>query len=89
MARRLVVKKITAGHLVHGKFVPNRKQNAKLPKLGSGKRFEACVKAVSARGGAYDPQAVCAGAGMRKYGKRKMAKLARAGKKRAAKRRSR
>jgi hypothetical protein len=143
MARssRLVVKKITPGHLVAGRFVPNRsknlfgfgkkragymvldrdgypvhtgrdlpkrealevakearrhgervrlvKSNPPLPKLGSGKRFEACVKAVSARGGAYDPDAVCASRGIRKYGKKKMAKLARAGKKRAARRRSR
>jgi hypothetical protein len=53
-------------------------------KLGSGTRFAKCVKAVAEKGGAYDPNAVCASAGRRKYGPRKMAAMAKAGRKRAA-----
>ena len=56
-------------------------------KLGSGGRFAKCVKSVEARGGAYDPNAVCAAAGRKKYGAKKMASMARAGKKRATKKR--
>lgn len=63
-----------------GRFYP--KKNQKMPKLGSGKRFERCVEEVTARGGAYDPKAVCAARGIAKYGKKRMLKLARAGKKR-------
>jgi len=46
-------------------------------------RFEQCVSDVTARGGAYDPAAVCASAGRKKYGKKKFQAMARAGKKRA------
>jgi hypothetical protein len=60
------------------------KQN---PKLGTGERFVQCVQEVTARGGARDPRAVCAKAGRAKYGKRRFQKLARAGKRRAARRR--
>jgi hypothetical protein len=49
-----------------------------------GQRFARCVAAVKARGGAYDPAAVCAAAGRRKYGKREMAQRAAAGRKRAS-----
>ena len=52
-------------------------------KLGSGTRFARCVKAVAEKGGAYDPKAVCASAGRKKFGAKKMASMARAGKKRA------
>jgi len=55
-------------------------------KLGSGGRFAKCVKSVEARGGAYDPFAVCAAAGRRKYGKKKFQAMAKAGKRRKAKR---
>jgi len=51
-------------------------------KLGSGGRFAKCVKSVEARGGAYDPNAVCAVAGMRKYGKKRMQKMAQKGRRR-------
>jgi hypothetical protein len=51
-------------------------------KLGSGTRFARCVKAVAEKGGAYDPKAVCASAGRKKYGARKMASMAKAGRKR-------
>ena len=48
-----------------------------------GSAFKRCVAAVSAKGGAYDPRAVCAAAGRRKYGAKKYAALAKAGRKRA------
>lgn len=75
----LRVKKVEFGTFKGGKFRKNPRQ-PKMPKLGSGKRFERCVAEVTARGGAYDPQAVCAARGIRKYGKKRMLKLARKGK---------
>ena len=51
-------------------------------KLGSGTRFARCVQAVAEKGGAYDPKAVCASAGRKKYGAKKMASMAKAGRKR-------
>lgn len=56
---------------------------AKKPKLGSGKRF-AAIEAKAAAGGARDPAAVAAAAGIKKYGVAKMAKMAAAGRKRKA-----
>lgn len=53
-------------------------------KLGSGSRFKAVEKA-AAKSGAVNPAAVAAKAGMEKYGKKKMEKMAEAGKKRAKK----
>jgi hypothetical protein len=50
-------------------------------KLGSGKRF-AAVEKKAAASGAENPAAVAAAAGMKKYGKEKMEKMAQAGKKR-------
>jgi len=55
-------------------------------KLGTGSRFAACVRDMKSKGSAYDPYAVCASAGRRKYGKRKMAKWAAKGLRRAIKR---
>lgn len=49
-------------------------------KLGSGARFKAVEKA-AAKSGAANPAAVAAKAGMKKYGKEKMEKMAQAGKK--------
>lgn len=49
--------------------------------------FDRCVESVAARGGAADPRAVCATAGVRKYGQAEMTRRAIAGKKRAARRR--
>jgi hypothetical protein len=46
-------------------------------------RFEKCVESVEAEGGAYDPAAVCASAGRKKYGKAKFQKMAEAGKRKA------
>lgn len=48
-------------------------------KLGSGKRFKAVEKSAE-KSGASDPAAVAAKAGMKKYGKMKMEKMAKAGK---------
>ena len=55
----------------------------KKAKLGSGKRFEAIEKSAAASG-ADNPAAVAAAAGIKKYGKAKMALLAKKGKARAA-----
>jgi hypothetical protein len=54
---------------------------AKKAKLGSGKRF-AAVEREAAASGARNPAAVAASAGIKKYGKAKMAKMAAAGRKR-------
>lgn len=54
------------------KINPSKLKNA-------GGRFAKCVKSVEARGGAYDARAVCAAAGRKKYGKKKFAAMARAG----------
>ena len=58
---------------------------AKKPRLGSGKRFQALEKQLEKRG-AKDPGALAAYIGRRKYGKQKMARLAAAGQRRAARR---
>ncbi len=50
--------------------------------LGSGARFKA-VEASARASGARNPAAVAAMAGMKKYGKARMAKMAAAGRKRA------
>lgn len=50
-------------------------------KLGSGSRFKA-VEASARKSGARDPKAVAAAVGRKKYGKKKMAKMAAAGRKR-------
>lgn len=54
-----------------------------------GSAFRRCVAKVSARGAAYDPKAVCAAAGRRKYGAKRFAEMAAAGRRAAAKRRAR
>ena len=57
-------------------------------RLGGGGRF-AKAKASAARGGARNPGAVAAAAGIKKYGQAKMTKMAVAGRKRARRRRAR
>jgi len=52
------------------------------PKLGSGARFAAIEKSAKASG-ATNPAAVAAAAGIKKYGKTRMAQMAAAGRKRA------
>jgi len=49
-------------------------------KLGSGARFKA-VEAAAKKSGAKNPAGVAAAAGMKKYGKAKMEKMAAAGRK--------
>lgn len=56
----------------------------KKPKLGSGARFKAVEKA-AAKSGAENPAAVAAMVGRKKYGAKKMASMAAAGKKRKSK----
>ncbi len=57
----------------------------KKPPLGSGKRFAALEKSIAAKGNVENPEAVAAMIGRKKYGNVKMAKMASAGRKRAAK----
>ena len=59
---------------------------ARKAKLGSGKRF-ASLKRKLGRKGVRNPGALAAAIGRKKYGKRRMAKMAAAGRRRAAKRR--
>lgn len=63
---------------------------SKKPKLGSGARFKAIAsKAAKQYGSAARGRAVAAAVGMKKYGKQRMAKMAAAGRKRAARARKR
>ena len=62
------------------RFIDWQKKNPGKP----GSAFKRCVAAVSEKGGAGDPRAVCAAAGRKKYGAKKYAAMAQAGKKRAA-----
>lgn len=55
----------------------------KKPKLGSGKRFKALTGELAEKG-AKNPKALSAWIGRKKYGAGKMAKMAAAGRKRAA-----
>lgn len=54
---------------------------AKQARLGSGKRFEKLKNKLAHEKGIRDPAAVVAAAGREKYGNKKMASLAKAGKK--------
>jgi hypothetical protein len=58
----------------------NYQKVAKTSKLGSGKRF-AALEASAKASGASNPAAVAAAAGRKKYGKKKMAKMSAAGRK--------
>lgn len=60
-----------------------KKTTGKKPPLGTGARFKQ-VEASAAKSGAADPAAVAAAAGMKKYGKGAMQKMAAAGRKKAA-----
>lgn len=55
-------------------------EKAKKKPLGEGSRFKA-VAATAKAGGAKNPAAVAAAVGRKKYGKKKMAKMAAAGRK--------
>lgn len=52
------------------------------PKLGAGTRFASLTKKITGKGNIEDPEAVAAAIGRKKYGEKKMAKMASAGKKR-------
>jgi hypothetical protein len=52
------------------------------PRLGSGKRFRALKGQLARRGGVRNPGALAAYIGRKKYGKRKMAKMSAAGRRR-------
>ena len=54
---------------------------AKKPKLGSGARFKALEKKIAAKGDVEDPEAVAAAIGRKKYGAKKMASMAKKGRK--------
>ena len=58
-----------------------RYQQAKKQPLGSGARF-AAVKESARAGGAKNPAAVAASVGIKKYGQKKMTRMAVAGRKR-------
>lgn len=58
----------------------NYEKVKKQSKLGSGARF-AAVEAAAKAGGASNPAAVAASIGRKKYGKKKMSKMAAKGKK--------
>ena len=53
------------------------------PPLGSGARFAALESKLASKPGITDPAAVAAAAGRRKYGAKKMAQMAAAGRKRS------
>ena len=67
---RIVVKRVQAGQIVKGRFVPNASKTA----------FEKCVDSVKAKGSAVSPEAVCARSGRKKYGKKKFQALGAVGK---------
>lgn len=60
---------------------------AKKPRLGSGERFKA-IEEEARRRGAKNPAGVAAAAGIKKYGVKKMTKMAQTGKRRATRKRS-
>jgi hypothetical protein len=51
-------------------------------KLGTGERFKALRNKLAGRKGVRDPKALAAAIGRKKFGKKKMAKMAAAGRKR-------
>lgn len=53
-------------------------------KLGSGARFKALSEALGERGGVKDPKALAAYIGAKKFSRKRMTKMAVAGKKRAS-----
>lgn len=53
---------------------------SKMPKLGSGKRFKALANKIARSGNVDNPGAVAASIGRKKYGNKKMQKMAITGK---------
>ena len=58
------------------------KVKVKKPKLGTGARFAALKRELAGKPGVTNPAAVAAAIGRKKYGKKKFAKMAAAGRKR-------
>jgi hypothetical protein len=58
-------------------------------KLGSGKRFKSLSRKLSKRKGVRNPKALAAAIGRKKYGKKKMAKMSAAGRRRKSRARKR
>ncbi len=65
-----------------------RRRKARKAKLGSGKRFKSLSRKLAKRG-ARNPKALAAYIGRKKYGKKKMAKMSAAGRKRKSRSRKR
>ena len=62
---------------------PSKKKKKKIPKLGTGERFENVVKAIKKSGKSEkNSQAIAASIGRQKYGKKKFAALSAKGRKR-------
>jgi len=59
------------------------------PKLGSGARFRKLKRKLGKRKGVRNPGALAASIGRKKYGKRKMAKMSAAGRRRKSRARKR
>lgn len=68
-----IVKKVDEHHRTN----PKRK-----PRLGSGERFADCVDKMRRKPSVYDPEGLCASIGRKKYGAKKMARMAKAGRRR-------
>lgn len=75
--------KVTKTTTERAKATPGEsyKITGKPAKLGSGKRFETLVEAIAKRGNVDNPEAVAAAIGRKKYGTKKMSKMAAKGKK--------
>lgn len=73
-------RKLFGGKIPKGALEQIRREYAKNP--GGPGAFERCVRAVAARGSAYSPRGVCATAGRKKYGAKKFAEMAQAGRRR-------
>ncbi len=65
------------------------RKDKKRPPLGTGERFRQLVESIKKRGSSYDPRAVAAAIGRRKYGKRRFQEMATRGRRRAVRRSSR
>jgi len=67
----------------HSDPPPRRKKTMAKGKLGSGSRFKKLKRKLSHRKGVHDPGALAAFIGRKKYGKKKMAKMAAKGRKKS------
>lgn len=79
---------LSSSFMCSPEVIPVARRRRRKPKLGSGKRFKS-VAASARRSGARNPNAVAAVAGRKKWGKKRMARMAARGRRRAARRRRR